>query len=155
MQNNNNNNWISCNLHNLNNYYFSLFMNPIFFLCGMLESTYSVSVTNTISSENINAAKCITKTIFLSLIMSLLVTVSLVCTQFLSILSYLLFLRWRPDGPGSPEGPALLSPRKQKEIPVKLYLNLSKKISMEGGAWKAGGVIAYVSLHPLPEEGKT
>ena len=61
----------------------------------MLESTYNdfVSVTNTISSENINAGKCRTKTIFLSLIMSLLVTVSLVCTQFLSILSYLLFLR--------------------------------------------------------------
>lgn len=28
-------------------------------------------------------------------------------------------------------------------------------MSMEGGAWKAGGVIGYVSLHPLPEEGKT
>ena len=50
----------------------------------------------------------------------------------------------------------LESKRKNREVkPVKFSLNSSKKMSMEGGAWKAGGVIGYVSLHPLPEEGKT
>ena len=39
----------------------------------------------------------------------------------------------------------LESRRKYREVkPVKLYLNSSKKMSMEEGAWKAGGVTAYV-----------
>ena len=50
----------------------------------------------------------------------------------------------------------LESRRKYREVkPVKLSLNSSKKMSMEGGASKAGGDIGYMLLHSLPEEGKT
>lgn len=50
----------------------------------------------------------------------------------------------------------LESRRKYREVkPVKLSLNSSKKMRMEGGASEAGGAIAYVSLYPLRKEGKT